>query len=547
MRISDSYRALLSVLPLHAEEGGLKETRDESAIVSAVVASDHPLLAAQAFVSVVRRFLEAMNLLDDTLLTQGQWAFISFPASLVARSVLETLANPESSFFESTYWTQGLHRPSDIVEEQRRLLQRLEHQRVGILGGLANPIRTVHVAWGVVRFGRHYLLHRREDKDRTDVGRYVLPGGRLEPGDLNVANRTSDALHDLFRIDSPLALAALKVTLGRELSEELQLVPSDYDSRYLRTLAPYKKVEGTLNNHAYSQYNIAVYSIRLNQTGVQKVLNQIAINPRDWQWFTAHELMSGRRPDGKRAFIDALVRDSRNDVLSLLEDSIADSCPQAAYVPPGKAIAFPHSFEIPARVGLAGRQQPLPKTLNGAEWELLILLAWHARNLEIEVTPAANGPFTLMIGSWIQFHSEETQATAVKLAQKFREEALIECDPNGVCRLSVDPEKVYFQPPCFDYLWDLESEEKPIYVRLKEIKTRWAVLRQQQVKVRLSPMLLSAFRAIHDGRDPIEDTANISREFKRVMEPTESIGLQQFVSWKGTQHEVLIEESIQDH
>lgn len=547
MRISNSYKALLSVLPLHAEEGGLKECRNESAIVSAVAAADNPPLAAQAIVSVIRRLLESMNLLDANLLTKGQWAFISFPASLVARSVLETLANPESSFFDSTYWTQGLHRPSEVVEKQRRLLQRLEHQRVGNLGGKANPIRTVHVAWGVVRFGRSFLLHRREDKDRTDVGRYVLPGGRLEPGDLDVANRTSDTLQDLFRIDSPLAQAALKVTLGRELLEELQLVPDDYDATHLKTLAPYRKIEGTRNNHSYSQYNIAVYSIRLNQTGVQKSLNQISTRPMDWEWFTASELVSGGRPDGKRAFLDALLREPRKDVLHLLERSITDSCPQPAYMPPGKAIAFPDSFEIPTRVGISGRQQTLPASLNRAEWELLMLLAWHARSLEIEVAPAANCPFTLMIGSWIQFKSKETQATALELAQKFREQTLIECDLNGICRLSVDAEKVFLQPQCFDYFWDLEGEEKPLYVRLKEIKTQWATLRAQSVRVRLSPMLFSAFRAIHAGQAPAEDRESISREFKRVMGPTEAIGLQQFVSWKGTQHEILIEESIQGH
>lgn len=238
MTFSNPFRCLLSVLPLHAEEGGLKEHRPESTIVTAIVEAGNPPLAAQAIVSVIKRLLESMSLLEVNLLTKGQWAFVSFPASLVARSVLETLANNESYFFESTYWTQGMHRPSESVEDQRKLLQRLESQRVVSLDGKANTIRTVHVAWGVLRFGKSFLLHRREDKDRTNVAGFVLPGGRLEIGDLDVVNRTSDSLRDLFRIDSRLAKTALKVTLGRELSEELQLFPDDYDSIYLKTLVP---------------------------------------------------------------------------------------------------------------------------------------------------------------------------------------------------------------------------------------------------------------------------------------------------------------------
>ncbi len=94
MTIHESFRRVYCTLPLHAEEGSLREMASESDIAAtvSVAAGD---VAATAIVRGVRAVFEALALLDTTLLAAGQWAFVSFPASCwCARSILLTLGTP---------------------------------------------------------------------------------------------------------------------------------------------------------------------------------------------------------------------------------------------------------------------------------------------------------------------------------------------------------------------------------------------------------------------------------------------------------------------
>jgi hypothetical protein len=85
--------------------------------------------APELLLGWVRRLFEALCLLDRHQLAEGRWKFVSFPASLVGRSLLETLACPGQTLFDAHYWEQGSHRPESAFEEQRRILEELEKRR----------------------------------------------------------------------------------------------------------------------------------------------------------------------------------------------------------------------------------------------------------------------------------------------------------------------------------------------------------------------------------------------------------------------------------
>ena len=327
MSIEHIYRILLEFMPLYAEEGDYYEKVPESLLVSHVQAENVDHIRAEATIAVIRRLLESLTLLDPVALKNEHWAFVSFPASLLARSLLETMATPDNTFFEPGYWKQGGYPPRKIEEEQRLLISRLEQQRTSVQNMVGvNPIRTVHVTWGVIRLGTKFLLHHREDKNRPEVANYVFPGGRLNPSeDLLIENQTPDALRDLFRINSNLAKKAQVRTLARELREELGLTQQEYTADFKRILNPFRKVEGARNNHAYTQYDIAIYSIKLTQAGELKVLDRVANGTGLWQWFTVSDLMDGKRPDGASPFVDALNRDDSIDTIQFLSDDIPDS------------------------------------------------------------------------------------------------------------------------------------------------------------------------------------------------------------------------------
>ena len=89
MKNLDVFRQLLDVMPLHAEEGHIREELAESELLSQIPASRDDPSVVESVVATIRRLFEALALLEPNALAAGRWAFVSFPASLMARSVLD--------------------------------------------------------------------------------------------------------------------------------------------------------------------------------------------------------------------------------------------------------------------------------------------------------------------------------------------------------------------------------------------------------------------------------------------------------------------------
>ena len=65
---------------------------------------------AENTVNFCELLLDSLATLDRYYLQQGEWCFVSFPAQLIALSVLNSLSDTDSSFFESRqgkpqFWT----------------------------------------------------------------------------------------------------------------------------------------------------------------------------------------------------------------------------------------------------------------------------------------------------------------------------------------------------------------------------------------------------------------------------------------------------------
>lgn len=212
-----AIKAVLSVLPLHAEEGGRREIVAECELVEILTVQGIPKDTASTLIYALRRQFEALSLLDLVELRKGHWTFVSFPASLLGRSWLTTLATPGQALLPPDYWEQGDHRPDDVREEQRALLHRIETERAR-LNGEAQPIRVVHVAWAFIRWGDKFLMHRREDKTRPGEKGYGMVGGRFNLSDLPPDIRSqADILQETFKLDSTVVAQHIPATLQREL------------------------------------------------------------------------------------------------------------------------------------------------------------------------------------------------------------------------------------------------------------------------------------------------------------------------------------------
>ena len=216
---TNPFSCLLEALPLHSEEDDLREEISEIELIKRL-----PGLDGSGVVRCVRRLFEACGLLDARLLNEGKWAFVSFPASLLGHSLLQTLAAPGQQLFPGNYWRSNL---DDDIEEQRHLLSELEKRREESHPTRSpSPVRYVYAAWGLIRLGDNFLLHLREDRPRPDGKNWTFPGGRFRPLDLSSDERVAATLRKLHRSDSGLAIGALERTLDRELREEIKL-PKD--------------------------------------------------------------------------------------------------------------------------------------------------------------------------------------------------------------------------------------------------------------------------------------------------------------------------------
>ncbi len=168
-----------------------------------------------------------------------------------------------------------------------------------------------------------------------------------------------------------------------------------------------------------------------------------------------------------------------------------------------------------------------------------MLLGWHTRGLEMILH---DGVMVSLGGGWIKLCDEKLLENARQLERQFETIGLrlMECDLRGHCRLSIDTEHLYFQPECFEYFWNIESDDKPIVLKLKTIEIEWGILKGKEISCHLSPAMLKAMPAIEDGREPEVDPDTIRREFKRLLDPVAAMGLHQFIIYKNKNHEILV-------
>ncbi len=234
---------LYDLLPLVAEEGGFCTTIPRKDLLHSVTATGN-IAVTEAQLLLIERLFDSLSLLDNEQLAQGQWRFVSFSASLLARSLLQTLADSDSRLLERHFWLSD--QPEPVITEQRQILHELETRRVGLhRHQCAKPIRYVHVAWAFIKLDGHFVLHHREDKHRPDVANYVPIGGKLHLCDFEESVSQRDALAFLQQPAQAAIFKALSTTLQREVLEETALrFGVHYHFSEWRPLTPYRQVVG---------------------------------------------------------------------------------------------------------------------------------------------------------------------------------------------------------------------------------------------------------------------------------------------------------------
>lgn len=493
--ITEALKTIYQHLPLCAEEGGEFDSENIRTLIeyAGFTVSDQ----METCIQLVENLFTSVNVLDPSELKKGRWRFKSFPGSLMARSLLVTLMDPNQSIYSSDFWNaQNAH--SSTTNAQRNVLQYIESQREKNHAEKAEVIRYVHVAWGVIVVDGLVLLRHREDDNRKQIKNYVLVGGRLSQQDL----RDTCEMNAVRVLQSPAASdnqAAIEIALKREMQEEtgLDLVGTEDGYTYspFQSLKAFTKVEGGGASHALTEYRIHLFSIKLTQKALFKLYESVNDKDMKLSWVTLEELGNGKSHEGKEIFLDALF-DHYGGKTAWAE--------AVKLVPPSFNMHYrfsekKHSVTIPLKsslleIGITGKEKIVDLPISTHEVDLIAGMSLIASGA---VVSELSESIELLGGGWIKIVNEQLQyefkTLALKLAQN--ELPLIDSRYEQYFRLDIDPKICFLDEKYFS--WFLNERNYTLTRNL--LKTPLGIFENDSSTVGLSHKLSSELARFATG------------------------------------------------
>jgi len=465
---------LLQALPRHSEEGGLYYSVPRLALIE-ILSSKHSVepSIAENTVLLCERLLETLSILDSDDLLRGEWRFISFPAQLLATSVLTALSDDESRLFAANFWNTK-DTDNSIKDRQREVLRYIENSRNDHHAQRqASPIRYCYVAWSIIKLDGNILFYQREDTHKRHdkaAGDYGLIGGRANQNDLPLKDKAA-LLKELQSPHSKVIKDALPETLKRELREEAGLeFELHYTFKPWRTLKPYRQVQGAAPNHALTEYYLSIYQIDLTLTGYLFLQQKIKDDSR-LVWFSLEDLDRGKTSDGKIPYIKALYQDFDGDTQQLTTalSTVSDSFSGGYLSQPTKyGLTLPVTAQGKILAGVLGKEKSVALNLSERQQALLLGLASHLRGFQL--TPA-DEKIALHPNGWVQVASQsELQTELMNLVDCCDgTEIRFENYLDQYFRLSIFPEVVFLDERLFTFSVrqaDLDSTHNKISVQI---------------------------------------------------------------------------------
>lgn len=487
-------QSLIPHLPRFAEEEGDFYSVPRLELID-VLSHQVDQAIAENTISLLETLLDTLAVLDRPSLQKGEWCFVSFPAQLLATSVLTAMADADSRLFAANFWnTQGIG--SDRKDQQRDVLRSIELARYEHHANQqAQPIRYCYVAWSIIKLDGKILFYQREDTQKRfekTAGDYGLIGGRANQNDVSIADKTV-VLKALQSPNSALIKSALPSTLKRELREEAGLLfETHYTFKPLRCLKPYHQVQGTAPNHALTEYYLDIFQIELTLEGYLFLRQKIKADER-LAWFSIADIVRGETIDGKIPYIKALVDNFSGDksVLAAELMTLPDSFSSGYLLDREKyGITLPINPERPVLAGVLGKEKPLNLNLDAKQLAILLGLAAHLRGFEF--TRIAENIVFYPFG-WIEVKGHTAlKFDLINLAGVLKNtDLIIENHRDSLFRLSVNPEIVCFDEKLFSFAVkqaDLDGIQTkiPVTIYRNSFDTAFGTLENKTEKFKLT-------------------------------------------------------------
>ena len=500
-------QTLLPFLPRFAEEEGDFFSVKREILINHLLSTGYQQDIADNTVMMLENLLDTLATLNPDALQKGEWCFVSFPAQLLATSVLTALSDTNSRLFASNFWnTQSI--ANDKKDQQRDVLSLLENARCEHHASQqAKPIRYCYVAWSIIKLDDKILFYQREDtKKRHDkaAGDYGLIGGRANQNDISLANK-DEVLNALQSPDSELIRNFLPETLKRELREETGLLFDEhYTFKPWRTLKPYRQVQGSAPNHALTEYYLDIFQIDLTLEGYL-FLQQKIKNDERLVWFSIEEMTEREGRNEKNPYIKALYDDFDGDrsVLATKLTALPDSFSSCYLFQRTKyGLTLPVDYQKPMLAGVLGKEKPLGLSLTDRELAIILGLASHLRGFKFLNTVEG---ITFHPNGWVEVNTNTSiQSELINLASLFNDTDLtIENHRDLFFRLSISPEVVYFDESLFSFVVkadDLMSTQSkiPVVIYRESFDTAFGCVEKKSEEFKLALELTNKFKLIFE-------------------------------------------------
>ncbi|MBE0472520.1 MAG: NUDIX hydrolase, partial [Methyloprofundus sp.] len=449
-------KLLLPYLPRYAEEDGDFFSVPRVELVQHLMTAGYAQDIADNTLEMLENLLDTLATLNSDALQQGEWCFVSFPAQLMANSVLTALSDPGSRLFASNFWnTQGIS--NDKKDQQRNVLNELENARFkNHASRKAEPIRYCYVAWSIIKLDNKILFYQREDTQKRfdkSAGDYGLIGGRANQNDIPLTDKAI-ALSALQSPHSELIKQSLPETLKRELREEAGLLfEQHYTFKSWRSLNPYQQVQGSAPNHALTEYYLDIFQIELTLEGYLYLQQKVEHDER-LVWFSIEDMVSGETVDGKIPYIKALYDDFLNDRAKLnaelthLPESFSS---HYLFNPEKYGVTFPADCQKPILAGTLGKEKTLGLNVTPRQLLLLLGLVAHLRGFDFSIIEEN---ITLHHFGWVEVANHTALQSELKaLATVINSTDIkIENQRDVFFRLSVSPEVIFFDAVLYSFI-----------------------------------------------------------------------------------------------
>jgi hypothetical protein len=534
-------KRIITFLPLQAEEGHYNYSVKTEDIISELTQEGFDHQESLITTQFIENLFKTLSLFNTESLNKKEWQFVSFPAQLMGLSLLNSLADDQQTLLNAKFWAP--ENTGAFIEKRRNLFNQLEENRVNLHPQKKpQPIRYVHVAWGLVKINGQFLFHQREDKKRPDVPNYVPVGGKLILGDIEHHDAYDSIKIMHSNTPSTIINESLNNTLLREVEEETTLKHDiDFSPELAWNLNPYKAVGGARDIRAYTQYNIVIFSLSLTEAGFLKLLTEVK-NSGALTWFSIDDLIEQKRSDGERPYVTALhahhdgnktlLRNDLNNFKNSYENIFHDE---------SKNITFPYE----EKYFLKGREK-IHHQLTLIQSHLLLVLASHTKGLDW--IPVDDSIVSLNYG-WVHSHNSEIISQLNLISKELTRVGLpelIEIVDHQWFRIKTNPEKIYFTNSLFSLsLGESKSDwkdESNVRIISKEIKSIIGATSKKIYSYKVNATLLQKFEILKVKTISTVDDS-LYTQFRRFYKDNKvaSLGLTNFIIQKEKKFKLLIE------